>query len=157
MFEINGTLVIFVASFLMFMTLLNEVMLKPVGRVIEKRHEKMQNDLAAARSAREQAAQLVEGYESDLKKIRGEAHSIISTSMSSANKSKAEELARVHKEGLEKLDRAKTEIAAERTTLIDELVAHERELVEEITQKILGEPVAVHLDASKVRKNLEET
>ena len=157
MFDINGTLVIFVASFLLFMVLLNEIMLKPVGRAIEQRHDKIQKDLAAARSAREQASQLVEGYEGNLKKIRSEAHELITSAVSTANKQKADELAKVHKEGMDKLEKAKTEIAAERTTLIDQLVAHERELVEEITHKILGEPVAVQLDASKVRKNLEET
>lgn len=157
MFDINGTLVIFVASFLLFMVLLNQIMLKPVGKVIAERQEKVKADLDAAREARQQAAHLVEKYETDLKNIRSEAHGLMANAVSSANKEKADALAKVHKEGLEKLEKAKAEIAAERTQLIDDLVAHERELVEDITQKILGEPVAVHLDASKVRKNLEET
>lgn len=157
MFDINGTLVIFVASFLVFMVLLNQIMLKPVGKAIEKRHQKMQNDLDAARAARQQASELVDGYETSLKNIRSEAHSLITSAVTAASKDKADALDKVHKEGLGKLEQAKAEIAAERTTLIDELVAHERELVEEITHKILGEPVAVQLDASKVRKNLEET
>ncbi len=157
MFDINGTLVIFVASFLLFMVLLNEIMLKPVGKVIAMRHEKMQSDLEAGKKARQEAVGEVEKYEADLKRIRGQAHSEITNAVSSANQKKTEALAKAHQEGLAKLENAKTEIAAERTTLIDGLVSLERELVEEITQKVLGEPVAVNLDANKVRKNLEET
>jgi F-type H+-transporting ATPase subunit b len=157
MFEINGTLVIFVASFLVFMILLNQIMLQPVGKAIAKRQEKIQNDLDAARAARQQATELVDGYETRLKNVRSEAHSVITSAVASASKEKAEALDKIRKQGLEQLESAKAEIAAEREKLIDELVPHERDLVEEITQKILGEPVAVQLDASKVRKNLEET
>lgn len=154
MFAINGTLFIFVASFLVFMILLNEVMLKPVGRVINERNAKIQADLEAAKQARLEAAGKVDGYESHVKTIRSEAHALITSTVAAANKEKTEALSRVMKEGSEKLEGAKASIAAERETLIDELVTQERELVEAITQKILGEPVAVHLDATKVRQNL---
>jgi F-type H+-transporting ATPase subunit b len=155
MFECNGTLAIFLISFLVFMILLDAIMLKPVGRAIAKRQEKMQNDLDAAREARSKATALVESYESHLKQKRSEAHALITTAVASGNKEKSEKLADLHKDGLAKMEAAKTAIAAERESLIDELVAQERELVEAITQKVLGETVAVHLDASKVRQNLE--
>lgn len=156
MFDINGTLVIFVASFLLFMVLLNEIMLKPVGKVITKRHEKIKSDLDAAKESRHTAASLVEKYENQLKHIRSEAHGLITSSMDQASKEKNELLVKIQKEGQAKVEAFKTELAAERTSLIDELVAQERELVETITQKVLGEPVTVQLDAGKVRKNLEE-
>lgn len=156
MFDINGTLVIFVASFLIFMVLLNEIMLKPVGRVIDERNARIQADLEAAKQARLEASGKVENYESHVKQIRSEAHSLITSTVATANKAKSEAISQVQKESSEKLESAKANIASERETLIDDLVAQERELVEAITQKILGEPVAVHLDASKVRQNLEE-
>lgn len=157
MFVPNGTLVIFVISFLVFMKLLDMIMLKPVGNAIQKRQEKAQKDLEAAKLARQQASGMLEGYEADLKHTRSEAHSALTSAVATANKEKSDALAKVQKEGLAKLENAKTVIAAEREQLIDELVGHEKELVEAITQKILGEPVAVNFDASKVRKNFEET
>ena len=157
MFVPNGTLVIFIVSFLVFMKLLDLIMLQPVGKAIKARNEKAQSDLDAARASRQQASGMLDGYEADLKRTRSEAHAVITSAVASANKEKNEMIARIQKDGMSKLETAKTEIAAEREKLIDELVIHEKELVEEITQKILGEPVAVHLDASKVRKNLEET
>lgn len=156
MFEINGTLVVFVASFLVFMALLNEIMLKPVGKALAKRAEKIHGDLNAAKDARQTAAALVDKYESDLKRIRSEAHTHITSAMASASKEKNELLAKVQQEGTAKVAAFKAELSAERTRLIDDLVAQERELVETITQKVLGEPVTVQLDATKVRKTLEE-
>lgn len=155
MFVPNGTLVIFVASFLLFMLLLNEIMLKPVGKVMKKRLEKAKADHDAATHARQEAASKLEEYESRLKKMRAQAQNEISQAAAQAGKEKSEKLAAVQKEGLVILETTKSEIAAEREKLIDELVSHEKELVEAITQKILGEPVAVHLDAKSVRKNLE--
>lgn len=137
------------------MILLNEVMLKPVGRIIDERNAKIQQDLEAAKQARLEAAGKVDSYESHVKKIRSEAHQLITSSVATANKEKGDKLSQIHKQGSEKLESAKASIAAERESLIDELVAQERELVEAITQKILGEQVAVHLDANKVRQNLE--
>lgn len=156
MFEINGTLVLFVVSFLLFMVALNEIMLKPVGKVLEKRAAKISEDLEAAKHSRKQAAELVEKYETDVKRIRHESHELITKSVEEASKQKAAELAGVQREGAQKLEAAKAELANERSTLIDELVVHERELVESITQKVLGESVAVQLDAGAVRRTLEE-
>lgn len=155
MFVVNGTLVIFVASFLLFMVLLNEIMLKPVGRVMLKRQEKAKADHERANQARQEASGLVENYEQKLKSIRSQAHSDIASAAAAAAKDKSERLAAVQKDGFEKLEQAKAEIASHREKLIDELVSQEQELVEAITHKILGEPVAVHVDASKIRKNLE--
>lgn len=156
MFVPNGTLLIFVASFLVYMLLLNEIMLKPVGRIIEKRRARITGDLDSAKDSRRRATELVEKYESDVKRIRHESHELITKSVDEANKQKATELAKVQSEAQQKFEAAKAEIAAERSALIDDLVAQERDLVEAITQKILGEPVAVQLDASKVRRTLEE-
>ncbi len=157
MFAPNGTLVIFVVLFLIFMMLLDQIMLKPVGRAIQKRNQKAKHDHEEAQKARQEASNLLEGYESKLKETRIQAHNEMSSAVAKASAEKAELLQKVHRSGLAKLEEAKARIADEREKLIDDLVAEERALVEEITQKILGEPVAVQLDASNVRKNLEET
>ncbi|MBX9724168.1 MAG: ATP synthase F0 subunit B, partial [Candidatus Obscuribacterales bacterium] len=84
MFVPNGTLVIFVVSFLAFMWLLDLIMLKPVGKAIKARNEKVQNDLEAAKQARQQASGKLDGYEADLKRARSEAHSAITSAVTTA-------------------------------------------------------------------------
>lgn len=138
------------------MVLLNEIMLKPVGRVLAQRSQRAQDDLATAKESRQTAAALVEKYESELKQIRTQAHQLIAETIADANKDKSTLMAKVQQEGASKVQAFKADLDAERTKLIDELVVQERELVETITQKVLGEAVSVQLDATKVRKTLEE-
>lgn len=155
MFDINGTLAIFVISFLLFMYLLDAILLKPVAKTIQLRDEKIKAAIEAGKSSREEAQTLLEKYEQDLREIREKAQKHIADASEQANKERQAEIARLHKQGQQQLNDAKAAIESERTSLIDALVAQEKELVEVITQKVLGEPVAVSLDASQVRKSLE--
>lgn len=155
MFEINGTLPIFVISFLVFMYLLDVILLKPVAKVISERDETIRKNIESGKSSREQAQKLLEEYERELRELREKAQKHIADASEQANKERQAELSRLTKDGQEKLNAAKAEIEAERASLIDALVPKERELVEAITQKVLGEPVAVNLDASQVRRTLE--
>jgi F-type H+-transporting ATPase subunit b len=157
LFSLNGTYIIFIVSFLIFMWLLNEIMLKPVGRVVEARQKLIEDNLEAGKRARGEAQQLVETYEQDLRKIRSEAQGIIQAATDEANRQRQAELDRVAREGQVKLEKAKEDIAGERAKLIDALVGEEAELVETITRKVLGdESVHVSIDETKVRRELEE-
>lgn len=157
LFELNGTFVVFVVSFLIFMWLLNEVMLKPVGRVIEERAALIEGDLATSKQSRADADKLVTQYEDHLRKIRSEAQSVIAKATEQANLKRNEELNKVSAAGRTKLDAAKSSIEAERASLIDALVGEEKELVETITRKVLGdESVKITIDETHLRKTLEE-
>ncbi len=157
MFEVNGTLVIFVLSFLAFMYLLNEIMLKPVCKVLEMRAYKIQSDLEAAKAARHQAEQVLDKYEQDLRQIRSDAQGTINTAVDESNRVRKNELGRIAAEGKAELDRSKAALSTERAALIDSLVAQERELIETITRKVLNdETVHVKVDETEVRRTLEE-
>jgi F-type H+-transporting ATPase subunit b len=157
LFQLNGTLVVFVVSFLIYMWLLNEIMLKPVGRVMAERQKFIEKEIEAGRGGHLEAGKLQTQYEDDLKKIRGEAQAVIAKTTDEANGHRTEELGKIAKAGQAKVEQAKQDIDAERAQLIDALVAEERELVETITRKVLGdESVQVSIDAGEVRRTLEE-
>lgn len=157
LFELNGTFVIFVVSFLIFMWALNEVYLKPVGHVLEERARYIEEEIAAGKTSHREAEDLQGQYEQDLKKIREQAQGEIAKAVDEGNHLRNEELAKIAKEGQTKLEKAKADIAAERAQLIDALVAEERDLVETITRKVLGdETVSVSIDAGQVRRTLGE-
>lgn len=155
MFEINGTLIIFVVSFLLFMFLLDAILLKPVAKVIAEREEKIKGHIEAGKSSRERAQNLLDRYEQDLRNMRDKAQKHIADASEAANKERQATLAKLHKDGQERLNAAKAEIEKEREALIDALIPEEKALVETITQKVLGETVPVQLDHSLVRKTLE--
>ena len=156
MFELNGTLVIFVLSFLIFMWLLNEMVLKPVGLTLEERTQKLQGDLEAGKDARLTAGKLLENYENDLHRIRAQAQDLINSTIDEANKQRVDELGKVAKHGEKKLGEAREALSVQRQVLIDALVPPISELVEASTRKVLGdESVKVSIDASQVKRNLE--
>ncbi len=155
MFELNATYFIFIASFLVFIALLNEIMLKPVERVLKQRATKIRNDIDDGRSAREHAEQVLEAYHLQLQKTKGEAQALVNEALESANSYRTVELNRLKVVGQEKLQFAQAKMSSETDSLIEELVKEETTLVRDITAKLLGEPVAVHLDADTVRHTLK--
>jgi F-type H+-transporting ATPase subunit b len=156
MFELNATLPIFILSFLIFMYLLNEIMLKPVGRVLEARAARINSNIEAGKNAHAEAEKSLKHYQEHLHKVRSEAQGIINTAVEEANKKRNQEFDKLRQTSKTKLDAAKAEIAAERTILIDSLVAQETALVQEITDKLIGEKTNVSFDTGVVRKALEE-
>lgn len=155
-FQINGTLVIFVISFLLFMVALDIIFLKPVGRVMEERAEGIQNDTDRGRDAREEAEGILGKYHSHLAEIRNEAQTIVSGAIESANDERRKKLDIIKESGRKKVGEARAAIAEERVALIDGLVQQEVELVENICRKLLGEKSTVSVDRKKVHEALEE-
>lgn len=157
LFSLNLTVVVFVISFLVFMWALNEVFLKPVGKVLEERAKLIEDKAASGKAAHQEAGHLQDNYEAELKKIREEAQATIAKATEEANHARAAMLRVVADEGMDKLDKAKADISAERAQLIDALVAQEQDLVEAITRKVLGDDsVNIKIDESDVRRTLEE-
>jgi F0F1-type ATP synthase membrane subunit b/b' len=58
--------------------------------------------------------------------------------------------------GQSKLSSAKKEIESERANLLSGLVEEEKEIVEKITEKLIGAKVRINLDSATVRRALEE-
>ena len=156
MFDINGTFVVFLISFLIFMVLLNAILIKPVASVIEARAAKIKGDLEAGKAARETSEELLRNYEERLHSIRTQAQAVINEAVSAASKVRDQEMSRIAAEGQAKLEKAKEEIRTEKTRLIEDLVKQESELVQTIVSKLLDEPAKITLEPALVRKALEE-
>lgn len=156
MFELNGTYVLFILSFLLFIWALNEIMLKPVGKVLEERTALIKGDVEAGKQARADAEAVVCQYQQRIHDTRLEAQRIINDATAEAQKKRDNELKVVQDQGRHKLDEAKAALAVERKQLIDGLVDQEVELVTMIVSKLTGEAAAAKPDREKVRRALEE-
>ena len=86
MFALNGTYVIFITLFLVFIYLLNEIMLKPVGKVMDKRRAKMQENLDTATACTQEAQKILTDYQAKLHTSRLEAQAIIQAALNTAQK-----------------------------------------------------------------------
>lgn len=156
MFELNATIVIFILSFLLFMVMLDNLFLTPVGEAIESRDKKITGDSKKAQELRDDASAVVEKYEKKLAEIREEAQSIINQSTGEAQQVRSEKLAAIENEGRKKFDEAKASFLKEKESLVKDLVQEETVLVSEIVSKLLGTTAAVNIDSAAVHRALEE-
>jgi F-type H+-transporting ATPase subunit b len=156
LFELNGTFVIFVLSFLVFMYLLNEIMLKPVRRVLELRAQKIQSDIDAGRSYRTQAEKVLSAYEKRLHDVRHQAQGIINETIDNTSALRSKLLKEITEQGNRKLEEMRSKLAQEHDHLIDQIIPSEIALINELTEKLLGEKTALHLKPEQVKQALQE-
>jgi F-type H+-transporting ATPase subunit b len=138
------------------MYLLNEVMLKPVGRVLERRAQKIQADIDASRTFRTQAEETLAAYEKRLHDIRHQAQALINEAIDQATKQRNDQMSELSNEGKAKLEAVRAEIAHERAQLIEQLIPGEVTLTNELAKKLLGESVALNLTPALVKQTLQE-
>ena len=157
MFEINGTVVIFLVMYGIFIFLLNEVMLKPVGKVLEERQKKIQSVVDATKQTQAEAQQVVSQYELEVAAKRAEGQKIFNDIVDEAQKKRQAALDAVAVEHLKKFNLAKDELLKEREALMaDALAEDEITLVKAMVDKLLGEQSLVSLSKSTVLQALKE-
>jgi len=156
MFDLNLTCPIFVVMFLGFMVLLNEMVLKPVGKALADRQGIIRGNIDAAAAAREKANEVVAQYHARIQTANAEAQALITETTTAAEKARAAELKKVYDKGQAEIQAAREKLASERGVLIDELVEQEKGLVESITKKLIGDSAHVSLDSGTIKRALEE-
>jgi F-type H+-transporting ATPase subunit b len=140
-----------------FIFLLNEVMLKPVGKVIEERTKKIQAVVDATKQTQSEAQQVVSQYELEVAAKRAEGQKIFNGIVDEAQKKRQAALDAVAAEHLKKFNLAKDELLKEREALMaDALAEDEITLVKAMVDKLLGEPALVSLSKSTVLQALKE-
>jgi F-type H+-transporting ATPase subunit b len=156
MFDLNLTCLIFIGMFLLFVKLLDELVLKPVGKVIEQRQAIIRDNTDRAAAARAQANEVVTQYQARIHAANAEAQSLINEVTTTAEKARVVELKKVQDKGQAEIQAAREKLLAERGGLIDQLVDQEKSLVESITKKLIGDNATVSLDSGTVKRALEE-
>lgn len=152
----NATLLIFVISFIIFMYLLNELFLKPVGEAIEKRRNMISSNLEAAKALRDEAKSSTDNYKQQLAQKREEAQAIITAAVTEAQATRNKELGTIKEHGRKRLDESRTQFQGEKKVLIESLVSEEAQLVKQIVEKVLGENPKFDVSDDSVKRALEE-
>ncbi|MBU6452089.1 MAG: ATP synthase F0 subunit B [Cyanobacteria bacterium REEB67] len=156
MLEVNGTLIVLILSFLLFVWALNQVFVKPVAKTLAARSAKIEQDLSASRKLREEAEGVLVQYEKRLAEVRTRAQNTINDAVVEAQKKRSEEMAAVQAEGRKRVDTARTALAQEKKNLVSELVDSEILIVDTIMKKLIGNASGGALERGTVQKALEE-
>lgn len=152
----NATLLIFIISFIIFMFLLNEWFLKPVGETVEKRKRMISSDLEAAKALRDEAKSSTDNYQQQLAKKREEAQAIITAAVTEAQAIRNKELGGIKEQGRKRLNESREQFQGEKIVLIESLVSEEAQLVRQIVEKVLGENPKFDVSEESVKRALEE-
>lgn len=132
------TFIIMIVNLIVLYILLRWLFFKPVNNFLEKRRQKVHDDLDNAQRDREEAQRLLEEHRQLVAQNKGEAAKIIDNAVRQADVRKEEIIAQAGQEAAAMLERAKAEIAQEQVKVMEELRADISNLAVAVAEKMLA-------------------
>ena len=132
-FELQAPFIIQLVSFFVLAYLLNRLLFEPFGRLLEERKQRTAGDQDLAASGREEAQQMNERYEQELKagraraqvaaeEVRGQARADEAAILEKAREEAASNLAALRKEVWQSRDEARSSLKAQSEEMADAMV-----------------------------------
>lgn len=143
MLDLNLTLWIQMALFLVFAGIMNVVFFRPVTKILEERRAYVAAKHAEAKQDLSQIQALQEDYETRMKAARVEAQEAIASAVAEAESKRQVLLTSVKAEVGEQIESARKTIRAERDAALSELAGDVSALASLIARKAGAEPAAV--------------
>ena len=136
--ELNFTLVLFAASFLVFIYLLNLTLFKPVGKIIEKRGNLIKGEHSKAKELLENATSLIESYKQKIKSARIESQSLLQEAVNEGKKKRDEKVLVLMTELNKDKETSLKKINEEKETAMKKMESEIKQLTDLITNKVIG-------------------
>jgi len=141
MIDINSSLFIQIANFLVLLIVLNFILFKPIRQVMQERELEISSAFGDAKSAQERMQQLLESYNASLAEAKLKAATTFNTIYQQGLDAQRDKIAAERAKAGELLDKARAEIAAASAAARAELRKEAEKLSQEITSKLLGRAV----------------
>lgn len=141
MLELNLTLLVQMAIFLVFAGLMNVLFFRPVTKVLEERRAYVANKHAQAKQDLSQIQSLQDDYEKRLKEARLEAQGAIQAAVLDAERQRQTLLTSVKAEVDQQIMAARSTIRAERDAALAELSGDVSQLAGLISRQVGAESV----------------
>lgn len=138
MVEINGTILIQIANFLVLIFVLNIVLYKPIRGILSQRKEKMQGLEASTQSTGQQAEERNQAYTDGLKEARLKGQKEKEVLMKAAMDEEQAMVAKINAKAQQDLAVVKENIAKDTNAVRNALEKEVDAFASAITQKILG-------------------
>ena len=153
MLEVHGGLLAWtVLTFVLLLVVLKKVAWGPILDALDARENEIKDALSAAEKAREEAERVSSDYEDAIRKAQAEAQQIISDAKTAGEKVKLDLEAIASVKADEIIEKAKTQIDAERVKVISEI----KTVAVEISLSAAAKVIERNLDSDDNRKLVNE-
>ena len=160
LFDLNLQLIVdaalmIVAIFVLFL-IVGSKLFNPIRSIMEKRQEKIQNELETAASDMEKAKELKAEYEEKLKAIDKEADTILSEARKKALANENKIVAQAKEEAARIIERARVEAELEKQKVADEVKKEMVSIASMMAGKVVAQAMDVKVQDSLVEETLKE-
>ena len=143
-------------AFLVILAVLAKLVWPPVLEMMEKRQQKIQEDLDAAQRSKIQAAEEAKSYEAKILEAHHEADAIVAKAKKEAEEVRSAVLAKAQREAADIIAKAHGAVDSERHKAMIELSSSVVDLSVEIASKIIGNDLSVEEQRRLAEKYLAE-
>lgn len=137
-FELQAPFIIQLVSFFVLAYLLNRLLFEPFGRLLEEREQRTAGDQDLAASGREEAQQMNERYEQELKASRAQAQVAAEEVRNQARVDEAAILEKAREEAASNLAALRKEVWQSRDEARSSLKAQSEEMADAMVKAVLG-------------------
>jgi len=137
----DGSLVFIIILFIIFVFLLNRILFKPVGLILDQRDTLTVGAKAEARAAARRYQVHVMDYESALRQARAESYRFLEERRAAALQERDSVVQQAKQNAQEEIERAKAEIARQTTEARGQLEREAGQIARQVSGNILGRQV----------------
>ena len=139
--DINATLPFMAVQFLVLMAILNQILFKPLGKVLDERDEFIRSGLSGSQEKLAETEALAEQYEQELASTRRQAQEVIVSAQNEAQAIADSKVAEAQQEAQVKREQAQAELNQQKQSAMQSLEQQVDALSRQIMGKLLGSQV----------------
>lgn len=143
-------------AFLIILVVMAKLVWPPVLEMMEKRQQKIQDDLDAAERSKVKASEEAKSYEAKILEAHHEADAIVAKAKKEAEEVRSAVLAKAQREAADIIAKAHGAVDSERHKAMIELSSSVVDLSVEIASKIIGNDLSVEEQRKLAEKYLAE-
>jgi F-type H+-transporting ATPase subunit b len=137
----NVTLVYVIIIFILFVVVLNQLLFKPIGKVLDERESLTEGAAAEARAAARQYQSRLNNYEETIRRARAESYRKLESQRKAALEERAKLVESARAQAEAEIGKARAEVAAQAAEARAALEQESRQIAEQISRTLLGRAV----------------
>ncbi|HXG63541.1 MAG TPA: ATP synthase F0 subunit B [Blastocatellia bacterium] len=137
----NASLIVVLILFLLFVFVLNRILFRPIGRVLDEREALTEGATAEARSAARQYQSRLADYEAAIRQARAENYKMLEQQRAAALAQRGQLIEAAKQQAAGEIEQARNEITKQAVQVRATLEAESRQVAERISRTVLGRAV----------------